>query len=335
MNLLVQKQPALIESYDTEKSARDMLPMHKRDASYSLTQPVVSFRSLETSATIIERSGWRIGKPIRWKTSLNVEDAEIIIRKPFVSHIIDRLYQITSLIETAQEYGWINEEFRYFIQEGAAGSVVIEMREKIHLMAQTPRDDMPFFSFALTQLSTSAGSITASPSSGNSISRSFDWVCLFFASADFDLESIFTRDVFPPDYHEPHRSPDFMALPTWILRWQVEHLRRSLFELRSTIVADNEINMKTPSREHLVLIREKIFQREKSHLMLHRRWLFAKELADTLLRSFEIITTRTNNKNCLEVHSEIAKQNVMTQQSMLQAIQHDLDMTPWSIKAQY
>jgi hypothetical protein len=206
-------------------------------------------------------------------------------------------------------------------------------------MAQTPRDDMPFFSFALTQLSTSTGGITASPRSGvssssNGNSGSSDWVCLLFASADFDPESIFTRDVFPPDYYKPPRSPDFMALPTWILRWQVEHLRRSLIELRSTMVADDEVNMKNTSREELILAREKIFQREKTHLMLHRRWLFAKELADTLIRSFDIITTRTSNNNRLEEHSAMAKQNVVIQQSMLQTIQHDLDMTPWSIKAQ-
>lgn len=45
-----------VEEYGTENSAKDMLPMHKRGGSYSpsLSQQVVSFRSLETSATIIE-----------------------------------------------------------------------------------------------------------------------------------------------------------------------------------------------------------------------------------------------------------------------------------------
>lgn len=208
-------------------------------------------------------------------------------------------------------------------------------------MAQTPRDDMPFFSFALTKLSTSTGSITASPASGvsntsnGSSARSSDWLCLFFAGADFDLESIFTRDIFPSDYYKPPRSPDFMALPTWVLRWQVEHLRRSLTELRSAMVADDEVNMKNTSREQLVLARDKIFQREKTHLLLHRRWLFAKELADTLIRAFDIIATRESTSSRRpEVHSETLKQNVAIQQSMLQTIQHDLDMTPWSIKAQ-
>lgn len=44
---------------------------------------------------------------------------------------IDRLFQMTSIIDTAQEYGWINEEFRYFIHEGAAGSVIMESRERM------------------------------------------------------------------------------------------------------------------------------------------------------------------------------------------------------------
>lgn len=181
-------------------------------------------------------------------------------------------------------------------------------------IVQTPRDNMPFCSFAVTG------------------KNDADWVCLFFAGPDIDFETLLCRDEFPSDYTPP-LSPDFMILPACLLRWQVEQTREGLANLTDVIMDTDKI-LTYGSPSDLGSIRSKLFQLGKEHLMLHRRWLFEQELAANLTRCFEIIEKRTNQDQPAK-YSKTLRQKVQIQENLSRTLQHDLDTTPWKIRAQH
>lgn len=179
--------------------------------------------------------------------------------------------------------------------------------------------------------------------------RDADWVCLFFAGPNFPLEaveSLLCRDPFPNDY----APPDFMFLPVALLRWQVEQTTDGLTDIKREIMSqDEKLISKTTNglidikREMMKQgeenthdfesIRINLFKMRNKHIMLHRRWLFAQELAGNLKWCFDRIEKRNSLVGPVE-YSATLRGNVQAQKSILGTLLHDLDMTPPRMEAQ-
>lgn len=80
-------------------------------------------------------------------------------------------------------------------------------------------------------------------------------------------------------------------------------------------------------------IRTNLFQMRKSHLMLNRRWLFARELAKNLAKCFERIEMRMSVEEPV-AYSVTLKNDVLSQEAILGSLLHDLETTPMMIEAQ-
>ncbi|OCL03571.1 hypothetical protein AOQ84DRAFT_302541 [Glonium stellatum] len=314
------------------------------------SEPSVSFSSFETSAAIIERTRSKIAKPIHWK-SLDEDGARSFIKVPpqrdkrknlgnnrfrLLYVVVDcpdmsQLYKQESLLQTAADYGWTNERFRFFIKNNTAGSAVIESTESISFIAQTPRDDnYPFFSFSISDKCLEGHQ------------RNPDWVCLFFAGSDTDLdvvESVLCRDPFPNDYVAP-LSPDFMILPVALLRWQVDQITAGLTALKDKIREQDEVllknmNFKTARTNMFQFksIRMNFFQMRQMHWMLHRRWSFAQEFAGNLTKCFDRIEKRNSDDGPV-AYSAILRDTVQSQEAILGTLLNDLDSTPLRMDTQ-
>lgn len=80
-------------------------------------------------------------------------------------------------------------------------------------------------------------------------------------------------------------------------------------------------------------IRTNLFQMRKRHLMLNRRWFFARELARNLAECFERIEMRMSVEEPV-AYSVTLKNDVLSQEAILESLSHDLETTPMIIEAQ-
>ena len=107
-----------------------------------------------------------------------------------------------------------------------------------------------------------------------------------------EIEDILCQDLFPHDYVAPV-SPDFMFLPVAMLRWQVQQISDELTKIKEEIIRQDE-DLVTKDMRDFKNIRTNLFKMRKRHLMLNRRWLFAKELARNLTQCFDMIERRNS-----------------------------------------
>jgi hypothetical protein len=180
---------------------------------------------------------------------------------------------------------------------------------------------MPFYSFSIAEIYV-----------GGSHSEA-DWVCLFFAGQNIDLESLLCRHAFPADYTPP-LSPDLMVVPSCLLRLQVEQSREELRLLTEDIMNEDK-RLTCGSLNGLENTRKTLFQLEKRHLMIYRRWLFEQELATNLTRCFDMIELRGASQDQRAMYSEILRQGIQIQGKLSKTLQHDLETVPGKIRAQH
>jgi hypothetical protein len=191
----------------------------------------------------------------------------------------------------------------------------------IGLILQTPRDDLPFITLSITELQAER-------------QRGIDWVCLIFAAPEIDLKSLLCGDSFPSDYVTPYR--DFMFLPVYILKWQLEQARDRLTALMQKVL-EEEKKLISKDPEALKDIKGRLFELGKTHLELRNRWLFGRELAGNLTQCFNEITMRhsPNNNSTKTSYSKTLQQRVSTQLTLSEMLKHDFETIPSKIKAQH
>ncbi|EWC45153.1 hypothetical protein DRE_06041 [Drechslerella stenobrocha 248] len=309
-----------------------------------------TYRGFVTSATVIERSQWRIQGPINWEnlcpekaqhfiktapvrdTRANMERNRfrmLLVQPPDSYTTFDWTHFFKSggsaVLRAAGEACWIGDEFKYYVEKGTTGATVVETENSISLIAQTPKDNLPFFSLALTELNNGRQKSDA------------DWVCLVFADQGVDLEKLMCNVPFPSDFSPPF-SPDLMFLPVSLLQWQVEQTRDHVNYLTERIVGqDEKLISEAPvfdKIKRLEEIRSALFRLEKEHLMLHRRWTFEQDLAAKLLQCFQAIERRKSHDE-LATYSQKLRQRVHTQSDLSSTLRHDLDTVPEKIRFQH
>lgn len=191
------------------------------------------------------------------------------------------------------------------------------------LIAQTSRDDFPFFSFAMTRRQT--------VNYGDA-----DWVCLLFAGPSLSretIDAILVNEPFPYDYTPPLPA-DFMFLPFAFVRWQVSQTTAGIADLEHDIVQQDEelISTNDPRTRELTL-RDSLFRMRRRHFMLQRRWRFAQELARNLARCFDHIEGREASQNPGKYSAKL-RDGVQEQHFILGIMRHDLDNLTLRINAQ-
>ncbi|KPM38527.1 hypothetical protein AK830_g8045 [Neonectria ditissima] len=312
----------------------------------------VEFSSFETSAMIIKRNGWKIPTPIQWETH-DEDRAQHFIKAPpqrdkrklldknrfrllYVSTAVNaasmdkltsvrlaccpqmsRLGELKCLIEITTEYGWTGERFRFFFKNSTAGSAVLESTESISFIAQTPTDDdYPYFCISVADKYT------------DGYQRDSDWVSLILTGPDLPkevIESLLTSESFPHDYPEL-RYLDFMFLPAVLLRWQVEQITTNLNSIKAKIMKQDAVLLSSTIND-AKNIRNNVFEMRRNHLMLHRRWTFARELADNLVRCFDKVEKRNSSETNMVKYSATLREMVEAQDDILKTLLHDLDAT--------
>ncbi|PMD46971.1 hypothetical protein L207DRAFT_522437 [Hyaloscypha variabilis F] len=304
-----------------------------------------TYRSFETSAAIIKRAGWKIRHPmienipdeasaqafiktlLRRDKRQNQEES----RFRLLCIKVDDRSQIPKqqpTVDTAAEARWINSEFGSFIQKGTVGSAVLTETGDISLIVQTPDDDLPFLTLSMREIHTEGRQ------------RRSDWVCLFFIGPDIDLESLLHETVFPSDYSP--LSPDFMFLPVRILKNEVEQVGRELKELKKLVLKGDD-RLLSKDLASLDCVKNELFELGKTHLKLRDRWLFAKGLAENLVKCFSEIArlqekdigSNSSSSGSKATYSKILMQRVETQMAMSDILQLDLDAIPPKIKQQH
>ncbi|KAK7398624.1 hypothetical protein QQX98_011984 [Neonectria punicea] len=236
---------------------------------------------------------------------------------------MDQLGELGGLIETATEYAWTGERFKFFFKNRTAGSAVLESTESISFIAQTPTDDdYPYFCVSVADKYT------------DGYQRDSDWVSLVLTGPDLPkeaVESLLTSENFPHDYPEL-RYLDFMFLPAVLLRWQVEQITTELNSIKAKIMKDAVLLSSTINDAKD--IRNNVFEMRRNHHMLHRRWIFARELADNLVRCFNKIERRNCSETNVVKYSATLREMVQAQDDILKTLLHDLDATVPRIEAQ-
>ncbi|KAK6541116.1 hypothetical protein TWF694_008489 [Orbilia ellipsospora] len=299
----------------------------------------VTFKGLVTSATVIERSQWRIRSPINWENLTENEAKDFIKTTPvrdrrtnmeknrfrilLVQSTIAQRSQLIrqhGILETAREMHWIGEEFTYFMEKGTTGSTVVERDSSTGIIAQTPKDGLPYFSLAVTELNNCR------------VKADADWACLIFTDRDIDVENLLCSANFPSDFAPP-LSPDFMFLPSCLLQWQVQETRDRVNSLTENILAQDDKLTAGQSRA-LEKTRSALFELEKTHLTLSRRWSFEQDLAAKLLECFRVIERRASRDD-EAFYSRKLRQHVQTQNNLSATLRHDLDTIPGKIKFQH
>jgi len=195
---------------------------------------------------------------------------------------------------------------------------------------QTPDDDLPFFTLSMCEIHAEGRQ------------RGSDWVCLFFIGPDIKLESLLRETAFPSDYGPLF--PDFMFLPVCILKNEVEQVGRELKELKKHVLkGDDRLLSRDPA--DLDRVKNELFGLGKTHLKLRDRWLFAKGLAENLVKCFGEIarlqgndiggSSSSSSSRSKTTYSKILMQRVETQIAMSDILQLDLDAIPPKIKQQH
>ncbi|EPS41010.1 hypothetical protein H072_5130 [Dactylellina haptotyla CBS 200.50] len=299
----------------------------------------VTYKGFVTSATVIERAQWKIRGPINWER-MTEEGAKDFIKTAPVrdrrtnmeknrfrillvqSNFADRhqLLRQYGIINTAKELHWIGDEFIYFVEKGTTGSTVVDTDTAISFIGQTPKDNLPYFSFALTELNNVR------------VKADADWACLIFADDGIDIERLLCNTSFPSDFHPPV-APDFMFLPSCLLQWQVQETRDKVNTLAEDILAQDD-KLTNGLAKSLEEMRRELFKLEKRHLVLQRRWTFEQDLASKLLQCFQVIERRASRDD-VATYSRKQRQHVQTQNDLSGTLRYDLDTIPGKIKFQH
>lgn len=236
------------------------------------------------------------------------------------------LYKQGSVIEAARASGWTGERFDSFIKNNTAGSAILYTPDdSISFIAQTPKDDgFPFFAISLTQRPTEAHQHDA------------DWECLVFIRPatfwDDCVEPMLDREPFPHDYLDPLQ-PDFMVLLVVLLCCQVEQIMEELNEMkRMLIVQDPDLVAKRV--EELKEVKTALFALGKENFLLHRRWEFARELAENLTEAFGVIARRYSSEDEIVKYSPTLTARVANQQAIIKSVIYDLDTTGSRVESQ-
>ncbi|KAF3128853.1 hypothetical protein TWF703_009228 [Orbilia oligospora] len=206
------------------------------------------------------------------------------------------LFKQSSILKAAKEANWIGDEFLYFLEKGTTGSAVVETENHTSFIAQTPKDDLPYFSLALTELNNCRSKSDA------------DWGCILFTDRGIDLENLICNIQFPSDFSAP-LPPDFMFLPACLLQWQVQETRDQVNTLSDRILAQDD----------------KLAGRKTEGL---------ENLAAKLLQCFQTIE-RSASKEEVATYSRKLCQQVRTQNDLSGTLKHDLDTIPGKLKFQH
>ncbi|KAK6336462.1 hypothetical protein TWF696_002013 [Orbilia brochopaga] len=318
----------------------------------------LTYRGLLTTAAAIKGSKWKIESPMEWEI-LDTEQAKSFIKtvptkngstdregnyfKILLVQPLDRsgnrdierneLFDCPEILEAAWEANWIGSSFRYYIEMGVMGPIVsvevggsVNSGSALHtrVIAQTPKDTLPFVSIVVTRLNDGKqpGGVS--------------WVCLVFADPDMDLDgSIANLSDF-----DIHILPHFMVLPTCLVQWQLEHTINELDYLKERIVAqDEKMNEKAPltpldTIKKLKEIRNQVFKSEKEHHVLRRRWLFQQDLTEKLLEHFQTIKMRKGFDDAVIYPRQLCY-NVRIRSNQSSILQYDLDTALEKIKLQH
>lgn len=159
-----------------------------------------------------------------------------------------------------------------------------------------------------------------------------DWVCIIFSHQCIDLQFLLNKDPFPTDY--AIIAPDFMILPVSLFRWQVELLVVELEGLTRNVLNEEEKLNSIFQLAELDTIRRRIFELGKIHVNLRRKWLFERELADTLLQYFSIIERQHAMEEVRPKYSETLRRRVQTDDHLCKSLEYDLDSIPLKIESQ-
>ncbi|KAK6533053.1 hypothetical protein TWF281_007213 [Arthrobotrys megalospora] len=299
----------------------------------------VAIRGFVTSAMVIERSQWKIRGPINWERLDEEKATEFIKSTPtrdrrtnmeknrFRILLVQattsdrgRLFKQSGILKAAKEAHWIGDEFLYFLEKGTTGSAVVETDNHTSFIVQTPKDDLPYFSLALTELNNCRNKSDA------------DWGCILFTDKGIDLENLICNIQFPSDFSAP-LPPDFMFLPACLLQWQVQQTRDRVNCLSDNILAQDD-KLSGGQAKSLERMRSLLFQLEKQHLSLYRRWSFEQDLAAKLLQCFQVIERRASKEEMV-TYSQKLSQQVRTQNDLSGTLKHDLDTIPGKLKFQH
>lgn len=163
-------------------------------------------------------------------------------------------------------------------------------------------------------------------------------MCLLFIGPEIKLESLLRETAFPSDYSPLF--PDFMFLPVCILKNEVEQVGHKLKKLKKLVLeGDDRVLFKDPAG--LDRVKNELSGLSKTHLRLRDRWLFAKGLAENLVKCFGEIARIQENDNddsssrSKATYSKSLMQRVETQIAMADVLQLDLDAIPLKIKQQH
>jgi hypothetical protein len=143
---------------------------------------------------------------------------------------------------------------------------------------------------------------------------------------------------FPSDYTAPI-SPDFMILPVCLLRWQVDCLSSSTTSLRGSLIklAGELVKLKIDDMRLFNETSTRLFELRSDHSDIHRRYLFAQELAKNLLQCFDNIERRARSESDggKEVaYSSALREVLANHQAILDTLKILLDGMPSEIVAQ-
>ncbi|CAI7567949.1 unnamed protein product [Penicillium palitans] len=316
----------------------------------------VEFKTYETSAAIIERTGWRIQQPIPW-TKQSEEGAIRFLSDPslrdkrkllrnnrFRILLVETLktttsdYQLTPITTAAKAAGYTTERFDFFLKNDTAGSTILEdPATGITFIAQTPQDDgYPFFALSLNHRPQ------------ESHSRGIDWECLLSVRPSSlwhdSAERLLCHDPFPHDSPAPI-PPDLMVLPVVLLSWQVEQIMTEVNEIKRALVAQYRVLVigEAVPFEELRRVRDELFRLWQKNLFLRRRWDFAQELSGNLLIAFGVLERRylfgpgsgTHEMvGAQGVYSPTLRVRVSNQKAILKSVIHDIDTTASRIESQ-
>ncbi|KAI1101939.1 hypothetical protein F4804DRAFT_354092 [Jackrogersella minutella] len=223
-----------------------------------------------------------------------------------------------TILDTAHDAGWIGGEFKALLSNGSVGSALLDGSRNINLILQTPKDDMPFFSLSMTELSE------------DERKTGLDWVCLLFTS-DVEWQSLLERVSIPRDFGA--LSIDFMFLPIQILKRQAHDIRVKITELLDSVVREEERLLTDKLRADYTKIQ--LFGYEKTHLQLQTRSRFVRELADNISKCFDEIIKRHGGKERNMKYSTTLRQRVEAQTILCKMMQPNLDAIPTKLEAQH
>lgn len=164
--------------------------------------------------------------------------------------------------------------------------------------------------------------------------RDSDWVCLVF-SDDGDpnaVKELFKKDPFPSDFVPP-LSPDFMTLPTSLLRLQVDEIKTRLYSIQTQV---EELGGKQIPRraEELDRLRKEIFAMRQTYLKLWGQVSLAQDIAKQLQCCFDVLEKTSLTDGFEAVYSQTLRNRVQSSADNISVMLQELNGVPQRIDAQ-